>query len=176
MSYLAKATAAGTWSNSIHRACASAGLIPSAAAISAHESPASGPSSPRLSRSGRIRGLRPDETRAFIEHAFRDGTVPVTGTAITKILPPVSRSTAGGGHSEKKQHVLSRLAAFSSGSSASAREDLQSDAAGHSSANPVDRVLALDGGGIKGIFAASLLADFECNKFLPVSTAILLYV
>jgi type I restriction enzyme R subunit len=34
--------------------------------------------------------LKPDETRAFIDHAFRDGAIPTTGTAVTKILPPVS--------------------------------------------------------------------------------------
>ncbi len=53
--------------------------------------------------------LKPEETRAFIAHAFRDGAIPVSGTAITKILPPASRFSPGGGHGEKKQRVLSRL-------------------------------------------------------------------
>ena len=57
-------------------------------------------------------GLSPDETRKFIERAFRDGAIPTTGTAVTKILPPVSRFSSDGGHSEKKQHVLARLGAF----------------------------------------------------------------
>jgi type I restriction enzyme R subunit len=57
-------------------------------------------------------GLKPDETKAFIEHAFRDGGVPTTGTAITKILPPTSRFSSDGGHGEKKQRVLTRLGAF----------------------------------------------------------------
>ena len=57
-------------------------------------------------------GLKPEETRAFIEHAFRDGAIPTTGTAITKILPPASRFSAAGGHGEKKQRVLARLGAF----------------------------------------------------------------
>ena len=57
-------------------------------------------------------GLKPEETRAFVEHAFRDGAIPVTGTAITKILPPASRFSADGGHGEKKQRVLMRLGAF----------------------------------------------------------------
>lgn len=57
-------------------------------------------------------GLKPDETKAFIGHAFRDGRVPITGTAITKILPPVSRFSSDGGHGEKKQRVLARLSAF----------------------------------------------------------------
>jgi len=56
--------------------------------------------------------LRPDEARAFVDRAFRDGAIQTTGTAITKILPPVSRFSASGGHSEKKQRVLTRLSAF----------------------------------------------------------------
>jgi type I restriction enzyme, R subunit len=56
--------------------------------------------------------LRPDETRAFIDTAFRDGAIQTTGTAITKVLPPVSRFSASGGHGEKKQRVLSKLGAF----------------------------------------------------------------
>jgi type I restriction enzyme R subunit len=57
-------------------------------------------------------GLRPAETRAFVERAFRDGAIQVTGTAITRVLPPVSRFSAEGGHSEKKQRVLAKLSAF----------------------------------------------------------------
>jgi type I restriction enzyme, R subunit len=56
--------------------------------------------------------LRPDETRAFIDTAFRDGAIQTTGTAITKVLPPVSRFSASGGHSEKKRRVLTKLSAF----------------------------------------------------------------
>lgn len=57
-------------------------------------------------------GLRPDETRAFVETAFRDGVIHGTGTAITKVLPPASRFSADGGHSEKKQRVLAKLGEF----------------------------------------------------------------
>ncbi|MDT8434981.1 MAG: type I restriction endonuclease subunit R [Anaerosomatales bacterium] len=57
-------------------------------------------------------GLRPDETRAFVETAFRDGGIQVTGTAITRVLPPVSRFSPDGGHSEKKQRVLTKLGEF----------------------------------------------------------------
>jgi len=57
-------------------------------------------------------GLRPDETRAFIEAAFRDGAIQATGTAISKVLPPTSRFSPEGGHSEKKQRVLATLGAF----------------------------------------------------------------
>ena len=57
-------------------------------------------------------GLKPEETKAFIEHAFRDGSIPTAGTAITRILPPASRFSADGGHGEKKQRVLARLEVF----------------------------------------------------------------
>ncbi|MHB1324075.1 MAG: type I restriction endonuclease subunit R [Coriobacteriia bacterium] len=57
-------------------------------------------------------GLRPDETRAFIEIAFRDGAIRATGTAITKVLPPVSRFSSEGGHGERKQRVLAKLGEF----------------------------------------------------------------
>lgn len=53
-----------------------------------------------------------DETKAFIDNAFRDGAIPVTGTAITKILPPVSRFNKSNGHAVKKQTVLDKLSAF----------------------------------------------------------------
>ena len=56
--------------------------------------------------------LRRDETYAFINAAFRDGAIQTTGTAITKVLPPVSRFAAGGGHGEKKQRVLTKLSTF----------------------------------------------------------------
>lgn len=57
-------------------------------------------------------GLKPEETRAFVEEAFRDGAIPTAGTAITKILPPVSRFAADGNHALKKQTVLARLVEF----------------------------------------------------------------
>ncbi len=57
-------------------------------------------------------GLKPDETRAFVDHAFRDGAIPTTGTAITTILPPVSRFSPTGGHAAKKKTVLDMLTAF----------------------------------------------------------------
>jgi type I restriction enzyme R subunit len=56
--------------------------------------------------------LKPDETHAFIGAAFRDGAIPTTGTAITRILPPVSRFSPSGGHAVKKQAVIERLLAF----------------------------------------------------------------
>jgi len=60
----------------------------------------------------RDESLRAEETRAFIESAFRDGALRTTGTEITKVLPPTSRFSADGGHGEKKQRVIERLGAF----------------------------------------------------------------
>ena len=57
-------------------------------------------------------GLRAEETRQFVERAFRDGAIQTGGTAITHILPPTSRFSAGGGHGETKQRVLSKLGDF----------------------------------------------------------------
>ena len=56
--------------------------------------------------------LKPEQTKTFVDHAFRDGRVPTTGTAVTRIMPPVSRFAADGGHGEKKQRVLTRLGTF----------------------------------------------------------------
>ncbi|WP_413876512.1 type I restriction endonuclease subunit R [Albidovulum sp.] len=56
--------------------------------------------------------LNAEATRAFIDSAFRDGSVPAAGTAITRILPPVSRFSKHNGHAAKKRTVLDRLAAF----------------------------------------------------------------
>ena len=57
-------------------------------------------------------GLKPDETRAFVDTAFRDGAIRSTGTAITRVLPPVSRFSSDGEHGERKQRVLARLGAY----------------------------------------------------------------
>jgi len=56
--------------------------------------------------------LKPEETRDFVEKAFRAGGIQTTGTAVTKILPPVSPFAADGGRGEKKQRVLTRLDEF----------------------------------------------------------------
>ena len=55
--------------------------------------------------------LKPEETRKFIENAFRDGVIKTTGTDIDKIMPPVSRF-GGGNRAEKKQSILARLLQF----------------------------------------------------------------
>ncbi len=56
--------------------------------------------------------LRPTETHEFVLRAFRDGAVPTAGTAVTRILPPVSRFAKANNHSVKKQTVLEKLTAF----------------------------------------------------------------
>lgn len=56
--------------------------------------------------------LRPGPTEAFMHAAFRDGSIPTAGTAVTLILPPTSRFAPVGGHSEKKARVLGKLQAF----------------------------------------------------------------
>jgi type I restriction enzyme R subunit len=56
--------------------------------------------------------LNAEATRAFVDNAFRDGAIPTAGTAITRILPPVSRFSRDNGHGLKKQTVLDRLAGF----------------------------------------------------------------
>ena len=55
--------------------------------------------------------LRPDETRHFIDNAFRDGVLKTTGTAIDKIMPPVSRFYSGG-RAVKKQGIIDKLLMF----------------------------------------------------------------
>ncbi|WP_168915053.1 type I restriction endonuclease subunit R [Microcella flavibacter] len=56
--------------------------------------------------------LRAEATREFVATAFRDGTLRTSGTAITKVLPPVSRFASDGGHGEKKQRVIEKLGTF----------------------------------------------------------------
>lgn len=55
--------------------------------------------------------LKPVETRAFLENAFREGEVKTVGTDIDKILPPVSRF-GGGNRAAKKKIVIERLKAY----------------------------------------------------------------
>ncbi len=57
-------------------------------------------------------GLRAKETHEFVTRAFRDGAIQTTGTSITRVLPPASRFSSEGGHSEKKQRVLAKLSEY----------------------------------------------------------------
>lgn len=55
--------------------------------------------------------LKPEETRKFLENAFRDGEIKTAGTDIDKLMPPVSRF-GGGKRSEKKKGIISKLKDF----------------------------------------------------------------
>ena len=55
--------------------------------------------------------LKPDETRRFLENAFREGEVKTVGTDIDKLMPPVSRF-GGGNRAQKKQTIIEKLKAF----------------------------------------------------------------
>ena len=55
--------------------------------------------------------LKEEETRKFIEVAFRDGSIKTTGTDITNLMPPTSRF-GGSNREEKKQGVIAKLLTF----------------------------------------------------------------
>jgi type I restriction enzyme, R subunit len=57
-------------------------------------------------------GLNADATRGFVDNAFRDGAIPTSGVAITRIMPAVSRFAKGGEHASRKRAVMERLAEF----------------------------------------------------------------
>jgi type I restriction enzyme R subunit len=57
-------------------------------------------------------GLDHDATYAFVKNAFRNGSVTTTGTAITKILPPVSRFSPTGERTKKRESVIDKLTRF----------------------------------------------------------------
>ncbi|MGZ2225464.1 type I restriction endonuclease subunit R [Glutamicibacter nicotianae] len=56
--------------------------------------------------------LKPEETAQFIDVAFREGSIRASGTAITKVLPPVSRFSKEKNHGEKKRRVVQKLGDF----------------------------------------------------------------
>ncbi len=53
-----------------------------------------------------------DATYTFVKNAFRDGSVATTGTAITKVLPPVSRFSPTGERTQKRESVLDKLTRY----------------------------------------------------------------
>ncbi len=55
--------------------------------------------------------LRPEETRKFLDNAFREGEVKIIGTDIDKIMPPVSRF-GGGNRATKKENIIKKIKAF----------------------------------------------------------------
>ncbi len=56
--------------------------------------------------------LNREATYDFVQDAFRDGAVPTMGTAITKVLPPVTRFSQTRERSKKRESVLSKLSSF----------------------------------------------------------------
>jgi type I restriction enzyme R subunit len=56
--------------------------------------------------------LDKEETYRFVNNAFRDGYVQTTGTGLAKILPPVSRFTATGERTQKRETVIEKIKAF----------------------------------------------------------------
>ncbi len=56
--------------------------------------------------------LNRDAAYTFVNNAFRDGHIATTGTAITKVLPPVSRFSKTGERTQKRESVLTRLTQF----------------------------------------------------------------
>lgn len=56
--------------------------------------------------------LNKAEAIKYIDNAFRDGYVQETGTALTKVLPPVSRFTPTGERTKKRETVLAKIKAF----------------------------------------------------------------
>ena len=55
--------------------------------------------------------LKDEETRRFMDSAFRDGSVKTTGTDIDKLMPPISRF-GGRNRTVKKQAIIDKLMAF----------------------------------------------------------------
>ncbi|TKC01410.1 type I restriction endonuclease subunit R [Pedobacter cryotolerans] len=56
--------------------------------------------------------LKAPETYTFINNAFKYGEIQSSGTTFAKILPPVSRFTATGDRTKKKEIVLEKLNAY----------------------------------------------------------------
>lgn len=55
--------------------------------------------------------LKPEDTRKFMENAFRDGEIKTAGTDIDKLMPPISRFGSGN-RAKKKQGVIEKLKGF----------------------------------------------------------------
>ena len=56
--------------------------------------------------------LKPEETKKYIDNAFRDGELKTTGVGIDNLLPPMRRFGGGSNRAEKKQTVIEKLKAF----------------------------------------------------------------
>jgi len=56
--------------------------------------------------------LNRDEAYTFVKNAFRNGSVATTGTAMTEVLPPISRFSPTGERTKKRDSVLEKLTKF----------------------------------------------------------------
>ena len=56
--------------------------------------------------------LNREETYTFIKNSFRDGNISTTGTAITKVLPPVSRFSQTGERTKKRESITEKFTRF----------------------------------------------------------------
>ena len=55
--------------------------------------------------------LKPEETRKFLENAFRDGEIKTVGTDINSLMPPLRRFGSGN-RVQKKNTIIDKLKAF----------------------------------------------------------------
>jgi len=65
-----------------------------------------------LSRIIAEENLNKSETEKFIKNAFRDGFISETGTAITKLLPPLNPFAPDNQYATKKTTVIEKLKQF----------------------------------------------------------------
>ena len=56
--------------------------------------------------------LKEEETKKFIDNAFRDGELKTTGVGIDNLFPPMRRFGGGSNRAAKKQTVIEKLKAF----------------------------------------------------------------
>lgn len=56
--------------------------------------------------------LKPESTERFMRQAFENGDLQTGGTAITQIMPPISRFAPTGRYQEQKQRVIDKLVSF----------------------------------------------------------------
>lgn len=56
--------------------------------------------------------LKENETRKFLDNAFRDGEINILGTSISDIMPSVSRFSADDKRSKKKEIIINKMKKF----------------------------------------------------------------
>ncbi len=56
--------------------------------------------------------LNYEETYKFIKNSFRDGNITTTGTALTKVLPPISRFSKTGERTKKRETIIEKFTKF----------------------------------------------------------------